>query len=46
MYQDSMLKRQRSRNWNPVRCHYLTVEAVQPGLIYSTLSPELKLLNA
>lgn len=26
MYQDSMLKRQRSRNWNPVRCHYLTVE--------------------
>lgn len=46
MYQDSMLKRQRSRNWNPVRCHYLTVEAVQPGLIDSTLSPELKLLNA
>lgn len=46
MYQDSMLKRQSSRNWNPVRCHYLTVEAVQPGLIDSTLSPELKLLNA
>lgn len=46
MYQDSILKRQSSRNWNPVRCHYLTVEAVQPGLKYSTLSPELKLLNA
>lgn len=27
MYQDSILKRQSSRNWNPVRCHYLTVEA-------------------
>lgn len=46
MYQDSILKHQSSRNWNPVRCHYLTVEAVQPGLIDSTLSPELKLLNA
>lgn len=27
-------ERQSSWNWHPVRCHYLTVEAVQSGLIY------------